>query len=63
MKEEELLKLLNEVSTGQSSPEEALAKLLEAGTKSYGRDATNQVFVAAVNLHVDTSYGCEYTSR
>lgn len=63
MKEEELLELLKKVWSRETSADEALAELLSVGAKSYGRDVTNQVFVAGVNLHVDTSCGCEYTSR
>jgi hypothetical protein len=63
MKEEALLELLKKVSNGQTSADEALAELLELGSKSYARDVTNKVFVAGVNLHVDCTYGCEYTSR
>lgn len=63
MKEEELLELLKKVWSRETSTDEALAELLSVGTKSYGRDSTDQVFVTAVNLHVDCTYGCEYTAR
>ena len=62
MKEEALLELLKKVWARETSADDALEELLNAGTKSYGRDVTNKVFVTGVNLHVDTTYGCEYTN-